>query len=64
MTAYPLRKVLHKPDVSGRLSQWAIELGEFDITYKTHTAIKSQALADFIVEMTPEELVELHDGAL
>ena len=50
--------------MSGRLSQWAMELGEFVITYKIRTAIKSQALVDFIVEMAPEEQIELHDGAL
>ncbi|XP_077237287.1 uncharacterized protein LOC143878960 [Tasmannia lanceolata] len=31
---------------------WAIELGEFDIQVRPRPAIKSQALADFIVEST------------
>ena len=30
-TEYPMKKVLHKPEVSGRLMKWAIELSEFDI---------------------------------
>ena len=50
LTNVPLRQVLHKPDVSGRLVKWAVELGEFDIEYKPHPAIKAQVLADFIVE--------------
>ncbi|KAL5580848.1 hypothetical protein UlMin_013290 [Ulmus minor] len=31
---------------------WSIELGEFDIQFKPRTAIKGQALADFIAEFT------------
>ena len=53
VTNYPLRNVLHKPDLSGRLVKWAIELSEFDISYLPRTAIKSQALADFVAEFSP-----------
>ena len=31
---------------------WAIELSEFDIQYRPQTAIKKQAVADFIAEFT------------
>jgi hypothetical protein len=36
---------------------WSIELSEFDITFSPRGSIKSQILADFILEMTspPEE---------
>ncbi|KAK3022653.1 hypothetical protein RJ639_045419 [Escallonia herrerae] len=47
-----LRRILHKPDLSGRLVPWSIELGEFDIQHKPRPSIKGQALADFIVECT------------
>ena len=40
LTEYPMKQVLHKPEVSGRLMKWAIELSEFDIKYKPKTAIK------------------------
>ena len=53
-TAYPLRQVMHKPEVTGRMMKWAIELGQFDLDYKPRTAIKGQALADFILEF-PED---------
>ena len=33
-TEYPMKQVLHKPETSGRLIKWAIELSEFDIRYK------------------------------
>ena len=32
--------------------QWTIELSQFDIEYHPRTAIKAQALADFIAEFT------------
>ncbi|GKF48254.1 hypothetical protein Tco_0141505, partial [Tanacetum coccineum] len=35
---------------SGRLSKWAIELGEHDIRYKQRSAMKGQIIADFIAE--------------
>ncbi|CAA0823307.1 Unknown protein, partial [Striga hermonthica] len=41
-TTYPLRQVLHRPDTSGRMIKWAIELGQFDIQYRPRTAIKAQ----------------------
>ncbi|KAK3039686.1 hypothetical protein RJ639_027027 [Escallonia herrerae] len=40
LTDKPLRRILHKPNVSGRLVPWSIELGEFDIHYKPRPSIK------------------------
>ena len=57
-TEYPMKQVLHKPEVSGRLMKWAIELSEFDIRYKPKTAIKGHVLADFVMEFAPIELAE------
>jgi diketogulonate reductase-like aldo/keto reductase len=34
LTNHPLRKVMNKPDATGRLIQWAVELSEFDIEYR------------------------------
>nr|XP_017221509.1 PREDICTED: uncharacterized protein LOC108198257 [Daucus carota subsp. sativus] len=53
-TAYPLRQIMHKPEVTGRMMKWAIELGQFDIDYRPRTAIKGQALADFILEFSED----------
>ena len=47
-----MKRVLHRPEVSGRLVKWAVELTQFDIMYQPRTAIKGQALADFIAEFT------------
>ncbi|KAL5552406.1 hypothetical protein UlMin_002582 [Ulmus minor] len=51
-TKFPLKQVFQKPEASGRLAKWFIELGEFDIQFKPRTTIKGQALADFIAEFT------------
>lgn len=51
--------MLQWPDLSGRLTKWAVELGEFDITYRGRQTIKSHALADFVADFSaganPEE---------
>ena len=57
-TEYPMKQILHKPETSGRLIKWAIELSEFDIIYKPRSTIKGQILADFIMEFTPAEPTE------
>ena len=57
-TEYPMKQVLHKPEVSGRLMKWAIELSEFDTRYKPKTDIKGQVLTDFVMEFAPIELAE------
>ncbi|GKV37361.1 hypothetical protein SLEP1_g45403 [Rubroshorea leprosula] len=46
-------EILQKPECSGRLIKWAVELGEFEITFQQRSTIRAQALADFIVECTP-----------
>ncbi|CAL8080853.1 unnamed protein product [Prunus armeniaca] len=58
LTNQPLRQVLQKPETSGRLVKWAIELGEFDIQFKPRPAEKGQAVANFISELTPPALSE------
>ncbi|KAK3003449.1 hypothetical protein RJ639_018209 [Escallonia herrerae] len=60
LTDQPLRKVLMSPEASGRLVNWSVESGEFDLQYKPRTAVKAQALEDFIVECTlPEDPPQL-----
>ncbi|KAI3739905.1 hypothetical protein L2E82_30317 [Cichorium intybus] len=55
LTSQPIRQILLKPEKSGRLAKWAIELGEHDIEYKPRTSIKGQALADFLAEIPKED---------
>ena len=55
LTDQPLRKILYRPETSGRLVQWSFELEEFDIQYRPRVALKGQAVADFIAEFTYTE---------
>jgi len=50
LTEHPLKKVLQKPNLSGRLVNWSVELGQFDIEFHLRTTIKGQVLADFFLE--------------
>lgn len=47
----PLESILHKPDLSGRMLKWAIELSEYGIKYQPRLSIKGQVMADFIAEI-------------
>ncbi|KAL0454247.1 UNVERIFIED_CONTAM: hypothetical protein Slati_0763900 [Sesamum latifolium] len=40
-TNTPLKQVLGKPEASGQLAKWAIELSEYDISYPPRTTIKA-----------------------
>ncbi|KAL5569097.1 hypothetical protein UlMin_025672 [Ulmus minor] len=52
-TTYPLKSILHKLELSGRLTKWTVELSEYDITFQPRTALKSQVLADFVADFAP-----------
>lgn len=65
----PIRQVLQKPDLVGRMVSWSIELSESGIIYEPRGPIKAQVLSDFVVELTPlpdtkpQEWVLSVDGA-
>lgn len=44
--------MMHRPNISGRLTRWTVELSEYYIDFIPATTIKGQALTDFIVELT------------
>ena len=41
----------HKPDLSGRMARWSMELSEYGIQYKLRLSKKGQVLADFLAEL-------------
>jgi len=51
-TDLPIRKVLQKPNVAGRMVCWVVELFEFDVQYEPRGPIKGQVYADFVVELS------------
>ena len=55
LTEKPLRKAMSSLEAAGPMALWAVKLSEFDIQYQSHTAIKGQVIAYFIVEFTLAE---------
>lgn len=51
-TYYPIKQVLNKPYLIGRMVSWAIELFEYDIQYISIVSIRSKVLDDFFVELS------------
>nr|GEW13436.1 hypothetical protein [Tanacetum cinerariifolium] len=51
ITYQPIKKILNKPEVSGKLAKYVVELGAYNITYIPQTAVKGKILADFIKEI-------------
>nr|XP_043619932.1 uncharacterized protein LOC122591751 [Erigeron canadensis] len=58
LTDKPIRQVLTKPEVSGRLAKWAIELGEHEVEFRPRNSVKGQILADFLAETPPQRCGE------
>jgi ribonuclease HI len=56
VTDYPLGDILRNQDATGRISKCAVELGALNIDFKPQTAIKSQALVDFMAEWRENQL--------
>jgi hypothetical protein len=53
VTSFPLRAILHNSNAIGNIAKWVAELAEFQLDFQPHHAVKSQVLADFIMEWTP-----------
>jgi hypothetical protein len=53
---FPIGDILHNKEAIGRIAKWACELGAHDIEFRPCTAIKTQALIDFISEWTEHQV--------
>uniref|UniRef100_A0A2N9J7A9 Reverse transcriptase RNase H-like domain-containing protein n=1 Tax=Fagus sylvatica TaxID=28930 RepID=A0A2N9J7A9_FAGSY len=53
--SHPIRSLLHRPVLSGRLAQWFLQLSQYEIIIETSTAIKSQAIADLLAQFPRED---------
>ena len=73
--ADPIKYILNRPVLQGRLGKWAVMLAEHDIVYIPQRAVKGQALADFlaahpvpddsplITELPDEEVLLVDEGS-
>nr|GEV10322.1 reverse transcriptase domain-containing protein [Tanacetum cinerariifolium] len=50
ITDQPIKQVISRPDVAGRLQKWSVMLAKHNMTYRPRTSVKGQILADFLVE--------------
>ncbi|GJW96992.1 reverse transcriptase domain-containing protein [Tanacetum coccineum] len=51
ITDQPIKQILNNADTSGRMAQYSVELGAYNIMYEPRSAIKGQILANFINEI-------------
>ncbi|XP_071704583.1 uncharacterized protein [Rutidosis leptorrhynchoides] len=51
LTDQPIKQVLYKPEISGRMAKWAVELGEHEINFSSRSTVKGQILADYLAEL-------------
>ncbi|GJW03378.1 reverse transcriptase domain-containing protein, partial [Tanacetum coccineum] len=54
ITDQPIKQIISRPDVAGRLQKWSVILGEHNITYRPRMSMKGHILADFLVEKPDE----------
>ena len=53
--SHPIRSLLWRPVLSGRLAQWLLQLSEFEIIPIASTTVKRQAIADLLAWFPGEE---------
>jgi hypothetical protein len=57
----PLAHVLKSKEVMGRIAQWVMDIGQYDVEFVPRRAIKSQAPADFFAEWTDSDVRGIGD---
>jgi hypothetical protein len=57
----PLARVLQSREATGRITQWIVKIGQYDVESIPSWAIKSQALTDFIAEWTDSGLPGINE---
>jgi hypothetical protein len=56
VTSFPIGDLIHNKEAIGRIAKWACKLGSHDIEFRPRTAIKTQALVDFVSEWTEQQV--------
>jgi hypothetical protein len=60
---FPIGDILHNKEAIGRIAKWSCELGAYDIEFRPRTAIKTQALVDFVSEWTEQQVPDNPEAA-
>jgi ribonuclease HI len=56
VSSFPLCEIIRNPDAVGRIAKWSVKLMGEMLAYAPGKAIKSQILADFVIESTDTQL--------
>src|SRR3954470_8201341 len=59
VSSAPLADIIGSRDATGRVAKWEIEIASHGIQYEPRTKIKSQALADFLVDWAETQYTSL-----
>jgi ribonuclease HI len=63
VTGFPIGDILDNKEAIRRIAKWACELGAHDIEFRPRTAIKTQALVDFVSEWTEQQVPDYPETA-
>ncbi|GJS03099.1 hypothetical protein Tco_0319607 [Tanacetum coccineum] len=55
LTNSPIKLALMKPEKSGHVAKWAIDLGEHDIVFRARGDMNKETTKDFLIEAPPED---------
>ena len=59
--SHAIKVLLQQPILSGRISQWLLQLSQYDLKAGTTKAVKSQAIVDLLAQFLGEEKFPLDD---
>ena len=62
--SHAIKVLLQQPILSGRISQWLLQLSQYDLRTGTSRAVKNQAIADLLAQFPGEEVFPLDDEVL
>ena len=62
--SHVIKVLLWQPIFSGRISQWLLQLSQYDLKAGTHKAVKSQAIVDLLAQFPGEEEFQLDNEVL
>ena len=59
--SHAIKALLQQPILSGKISQWLLQLSQYDLRMETPRAVKSQAIADLLAQFLGKEEFPMDD---